>query len=217
VQGLNEYYNKRKSKLPDSVKTFTADDSEIKNEEDEAGKIVHTGFIAQEVEQAAGKLHYDFNGVDKPKTNDDLYGLRYDEFVVPLVKAVQELSKMNDKKDSLINDLQKQVNELRSMFSATNQPQNAKAVFLTNASIEQNVPNPFSNTTTIHYILPRSYSSAKIIITDMSGKSVKEVNIHGTGSGSLNVAAPELTSGNYNYSFYIDGRLMATKQMMVSK
>src|SRR6476659_8758404 len=104
----------------------------------------HTGFIAQEVEQAAGKLHYEFSGVDKPKTSDDLYGLRYDEFVVPLVKAVQELSIMNDKKDSLIQDLQKQINELRSAPSTAGQPQNAKAVFLTSASIEQNIPNPFS-------------------------------------------------------------------------
>ena len=126
IQGLNEYYNKRKSKIPDSVKTFTAGNPEIKNEEGEAGKIIHTGFIAQEVEQAAGKLHYEFSGVDKPKTSDDLYGLRYDEFVVPLVKAVQELSKMNDKKDSLINDLQKQINELRSVLSPANASQASK-------------------------------------------------------------------------------------------
>jgi len=217
IQGLNEYYNKRKSKIPDSVKTFTADNPEIKNEEGEAGKIIHTGFIAQEVEQAAGKLHYEFSGVDKPKTSDDLYGLRYDEFVVPLVKAVQELSKISDKKDSLINDLQKQINELRSVLSTASQPQNAKAVFLTGAFIEQNIPNPFSNTTTIHYTLPQTYSSAKIIITDINGKRIKEVNINGTGSGSLNISAPGLTSGNYNYSLYIDGRMVATKQMMLGK
>ena len=144
IQGLKEYYNKRKSKMADSVKTLTANNPEIKNEEGEAGRIIHNGFIAQEVEQAAGKLHYEFSGVDKPKTSDGLYGLRYDEFVVPLVKAVQELSKMNDKKDSLINDLQKQINELRSGFSTAGQPQNAKAVFLTNASIEQNIPNPLA-------------------------------------------------------------------------
>ena len=48
-----------------------------------------TGFIAQEVEQAAKKIGYDFSGVDAPKNEKDMYGLRYDEFVVPLVKAVQ--------------------------------------------------------------------------------------------------------------------------------
>lgn len=54
-------------------------------------KIKFSGFIAQEVEAAAIKIGYDFSGVDKPKSEKDIYGLRYSEFVVPLVKAVQEL------------------------------------------------------------------------------------------------------------------------------
>jgi hypothetical protein len=49
-----------------------------------------TGFLAQEVEQAAKEVGYDFSGVDAPKNEHDHYGLRYAEFVVPLVKAVQE-------------------------------------------------------------------------------------------------------------------------------
>jgi len=34
--------------------------------------------------------------VDAPKNDNDFYGLRYAEFVVPLVKAVQELKAEND-------------------------------------------------------------------------------------------------------------------------
>jgi hypothetical protein len=49
-----------------------------------------SGFSAQEVEQAAAAAGYDFSGVDKPKNENDFYGLRYGDFVVPLVKAVQE-------------------------------------------------------------------------------------------------------------------------------
>jgi trimeric autotransporter adhesin len=59
------------------------------------GKILQTGFIAQEVEAAAKELNYDFSGVDAPKNENDFYGLRYAEFVVPLVKAVQELEEQN--------------------------------------------------------------------------------------------------------------------------
>jgi hypothetical protein len=51
-----------------------------------------TGFIAQEVEAAAKSLGFDFSGVDAPDNVNDMYGLRYAEFVVPLVKAVQELN-----------------------------------------------------------------------------------------------------------------------------
>ena len=55
-------------------------------------QIVYTGFVAQDVEKIAKSLNYNFSGVDAPKNDKDLYGLRYAEFVVPLVKAVQELS-----------------------------------------------------------------------------------------------------------------------------
>jgi hypothetical protein len=54
-----------------------------------------TGFIAQEVEAAAKKCEYDFSGVHAPTSPDRLYSLTYAEFVVPLVKAVQELSDQN--------------------------------------------------------------------------------------------------------------------------
>ena len=48
---------------------------------------------------------YDFHGVDKPKNETSHYGLRYAEFVVPLVKAVQELSEINQEQNVLIEKL----------------------------------------------------------------------------------------------------------------
>ncbi len=64
------------------------------------------GFIAQEVEQAALRLGFQFSGVDKPQNDKDMYGSGYAEFVVPLVKAVQE-------QQAVIEALQKQVEELK--------------------------------------------------------------------------------------------------------
>src|SRR4030095_2698799 len=61
---------------------------------DENSQTVFSGFIAQDVERAAKETGYDFSGVDKPKNENDFYGLRYAEFVVPLVKAVQEQQQM---------------------------------------------------------------------------------------------------------------------------
>jgi hypothetical protein len=76
-------------------------------------QIVHTGFIAQEVENTAKKLGYDFSGVEIAETEGSLYKLRYAEFVVPLVKAVQELSTQNETKDAAIVSLQNQIDELK--------------------------------------------------------------------------------------------------------
>lgn len=80
-------------------------------------QILYTGFVAQDVEKAAKELGYDFCGVDAAKNDNDLYGLRYAEFVVPLVKAVQELSKQNDELKRQQEELLKRVEKLESLLN----------------------------------------------------------------------------------------------------
>ena len=58
------------------------------------GQTIYSGFVAQDVEKAAMEAGFNFSGVDKPATPNGLYGLRYEDFVVPLVKAVQEQQQM---------------------------------------------------------------------------------------------------------------------------
>jgi len=71
-----------------------------------------TGFLAQDVEIASKDTDFEFSGVDK--RNTDLYGLRYAEFVVPLVRAVQELStKIED-----LEDQTRQQDELLIQYEA---------------------------------------------------------------------------------------------------
>jgi len=77
------------------------------------------GFIAQEVEQAAHSIGYDFSGVDAPKNENDFYGLRYAEFVVPLVKAVQELSTQNAALQQTLLALQQEVELLKTKVNAS--------------------------------------------------------------------------------------------------
>jgi hypothetical protein len=79
-------------------------DAESRNEK---SRIVYTGFLAQEVEAAAQSIGYEFSGVEAPKNENDFYGLRYSEFVVPLVKAVQEQQKMIDELKKEIEVLKK--------------------------------------------------------------------------------------------------------------
>jgi hypothetical protein len=70
--------------------------------------IRYSGFLAQDVEKAAVEVGYDFSGIDKPQNDSDYYGLRYAEFVVPIVKAIQE-------QQAQIDALQKQVEQLMQM------------------------------------------------------------------------------------------------------
>ena len=71
-----------------------------------------SGFLAQDVEQAAIKAGYNFGGVDKPKNKYGLWGLRYEEFTVPLVKAVQEQQIMIEEMKKQITVLQDQISKL---------------------------------------------------------------------------------------------------------
>jgi trimeric autotransporter adhesin len=75
----------------------------------EKEQIRFTGFIAQEVEKSAKESGFNFSGVDAPKNENDVYGLRYSEFVVPLVKAVQEQQAIIVKQQKQIDELNKKV------------------------------------------------------------------------------------------------------------
>ena len=82
------------------------------NEHESIEKIRQSGFIAQEVEAAAKASNYDFNGVKVPSGSKDTYSVSYSQFVVPLVKAVQEQQQQ-------IEDLQKQINELKKLITTS--------------------------------------------------------------------------------------------------
>ena len=64
-------------------------------------------------------MSYDFNGVDMPKNESDIYGLRYELFVAPLVIALQELEKKSSAKTAEIRvveqTLETKNNEIKAL------------------------------------------------------------------------------------------------------
>lgn len=179
-------------------------------------QVVYSGFVAQDVEKVAKTLNYTFSGVDAPKNDKDLYGLRYAEFVVPLVKAVQELSSQNDALRSMINDLKAELQQLKKEL-ASGKPANAKSKVINNALLGQNIPNSFSNTTAISYTLPENYKAARVVVTGKDGRPLKEINIAGVDKGTVHVDAAALASGTYNYALVVDGKTIHAKQMILIK
>jgi hypothetical protein len=67
----------------------------------------YIGFIAQDVEKAAEECGFEFPGIDVPRNENEVYTLRYVDFIMPLVKAVQE-------QQVLIEKLQKEIEELKA-------------------------------------------------------------------------------------------------------
>lgn len=182
-------------------------------------QVLYTGFIAQDVEKAAKALNFDFSGVDAAKNDKDLYGLRYSEFVVPLVKAVQELSKMNEDKDAQIAALNERLTKLEKLMiqNTSVTGDNLQSATLFSAKLQQNVPNPFNQATTISYQLPQNSKTASMKITDATGQLVKMIALPSKGNGQINIDAAQLASGVYQYTLIADGKIIDSKKMMIAK
>lgn len=181
--------------------------SYLDNDFSKSSTVRQSGFIAQEVEQAAKETGYDFNGVHKPVSETDIYALAYSQFVVPLVKSVQQLSKQND-------ELKKEVEELKEMVKG-NEKGSIK-INGTAAQLFQNEPNPFTETTMIKYSIPSAASKAVLKIMSGNGTVVKEFDLKAKNA-QVEIAGGQLKAGTYIYSLVVDDVLVDVKQMVLTK
>ncbi|SEP29726.1 tail fiber domain-containing protein [Niastella yeongjuensis] len=113
-----KYEDHISQRLPDSIKNNPARKAMSYAS---AEQVLHTGFIAQEVDQVVKKNGYHFNGVHTPSSETDNYSITYDEFVVPLVKAMQQLntkvetlSKENDLLKKQLLEITQRLNKLEA-------------------------------------------------------------------------------------------------------
>jgi microcystin-dependent protein len=169
----------------DAIANFYGTSPEDRDMDSEAARAqeVQTGFIAQEVETAAQELGYEFSGVDAPQGPEDHYGLRYAQFVVPLVKAVQEQQATIEAQEARLTALEQGQlseeeleeikqdvrDELKEEYDVEMDAMKAAILTLSNCCsnnglnvepqnnngnfLYQNVPNPFLDRTTIPYRL----------------------------------------------------------------
>lgn len=102
---LDNYFNKKLQSLASPVRLV----SQSQQQNNHFSIRRESGFIAQEVEQAVKQTGFSFSGVDVPQTPDGLYSLRYADFVVPLVKAMQEQEVIIEKQQEMIDLLEKRL------------------------------------------------------------------------------------------------------------
>ena len=211
ISGLNTHLNPKG--------TSGASDATAQEAVSQKEKIQYSGFLAQDVEAAAKTANYEFSGLHKPQSDQDIYGLNYTDFVVPLVKAVQELSATRDNQASVIDSLRTAQANLQTEVAALAQEvAKLKSTAFERPSLKQNLPNPFNGSTVINYNLPPSTSNAQLTITDGSGRVLKDVALgtsSGPGQAIINVG--DLASGTYYYSLVVNGKLIDTKKMILTK
>lgn len=194
------------------------------------------GFLAQDIARVFPEMvktsRYsipDENGVEKE--SQTYLSLNYVGLISILYRGIQEQQEQ-------INLLNEKLGITKNSFAAKNgepAPGNAfsTATELTNAadkkivtragtfsvtdfSMAQNVPNPFSVATTISYRLPAGVKNASIAVFDMTGKMLLQYNGL-NGSSQVTIQGNSLTAGLYYYSLMADGQEVMTKRMILTK
>jgi len=159
---------------------------------------IHYGLLAQEVKELYPELVYeDAAGV---------MSINYTELIPLLIKAVQDLSEQV----STLSDL--------SSASPKQAPKQQEGNTETIAAIlYQNTPNPFTEETVISYIVPTEAQQASIYVYNMLGEQLSKYDISAFGMGNVTISANELYAGTFLYSLVVDGKLIDTKQMIITQ
>lgn len=84
----------------------------------------------------------------------------------------------------------------------------------TQASLSQNTPNPFENSTSISYFIPETTGSAILRITDVHGAVVRDIPINLFGKGSVIIDNGMFKAGSYFYTLIIDDKKTDSKIMI---
>lgn len=205
--------------MPDSIRK-----AYLNTDFSRATAIRQSGFIAQEVADAAKKSGYNFDGVTIPVDDNGMYSIAYAQLVVPLVKAVQEqqqqIEQQKEEYHLQLMDLQRQLEEQKELIASMQKTAtgiNSPGAVETGFSLSQNEPNPFTHETLIKYTLPQNVSQASVIVYDLSGKQITSFPIVQKGSASLSMTSEKLSAGIYIYSIVADGKIMDSKRMVVAE
>jgi hypothetical protein len=159
------------------------------------------GFIAQDVQKILPQIvMYD--------DSTDSYSMDYAKLIPVLVEAIKE-------QQTQIDSLKKpnQYSSLKSALLATSSTTESAE----QASLDQNAPNPFSQSTQIGFYLPATVNSATLNIYNMSGAPVKTIPILQKGKGSITIVGSELNPGMYLYTLIADGKEVDTKRMILTE
>ena len=137
------------------------------------------------------------------------YSINYIEMIPLLVKSINELSE--------------ELEELKGTSAKRAKAQSATTGFEETVSdidivrMDQNKPNPFSESTVIGLNIPEKTQKANVFIYDLSGKQIQRVPVTERGETNITVYAGDLGAGMYIYTLVTDGRVVVTRKMIVEK
>jgi hypothetical protein len=184
------------------------------------------GLIAQELQKVLPEVVKDHEYKRNEATGKDEkipathLGVMYADIIPVIIRGMQQQQDMIEDQNKKIETLTQMITQLTGNNQKTNNSMaanNTMAAMLGGSSLAQNAPNPFNQTTVIKYTVPQNAVTAFIQITDINGRTVKTITAAAKGSGQITLQAGELTAGTYQYSLIVNGQLIDTKRMILTK
>jgi hypothetical protein len=189
------------------------------------------GFIAQELQKVlpnavTKNVQYieddsaEANPSDRSRSSRkapekvEYLGINYISIIPLLTGAIQDQQKSIEAEKAKNDALQAQVQLLESRLAAIEQRLGQQAT-PTGGYLKQNAPNPFDRETRIEYSLPANTAQAVLYVTDMTGRVLSSQALD--ASGLAIIKANALPKGVYNYSLVADGKLLESRQMVLTK
>lgn len=139
--------------------------------------------------------------------------VNYTELIPVLVQAIKDL---NAKVEMLSGNSARKV-RLQDVANSEETDDIASEKIVETASMDQNIPNPFTDKTDIPIYLPETVKSATLYIYDLSGKQLEQHAIEGRGEAMMTIHADKMNAGMYIYSLIADGKVITSKKMIVVK
>jgi len=198
-------YDIKESFIPDSV-IFRGH----KNGQKRDDRKDNIGVLAQELEKV-------FPELVRIQDSTGIYSVNYIGLIPVLIEAIKE-------QQTQITELTIQVSNCCTSSNGNSKPKLKSGTVATNenmiagaASLGQNMPNPFSEASTISISVPESVATATLYIYNLSGEPVKTISVSGRGDTEVEILAHELNAGIYIYSLLADGQLIGTRQMVITE
>jgi hypothetical protein len=174
---------------------------------DTSGRI-HYGLLAQDVQKVFPDLVY--------KDSAGLFSVDYIGIIPLLVDALRDQQTQLDTQSKQIAYLTDLVTKSNTAPKKVNSSI-AEVDALSLPVLEQNTPNPFNVATSIGYYLPATITTAGIYIYDMNGTQLKNYPITQKEKGNVVINGREFNAGMYLYALIVDGKVIDTKRMILTK
>jgi hypothetical protein len=107
--------------------------------------------------------------------------------------------------------------DVQKIFPELVYADNAGMLSVDYIGIIPNAPNPFSQDTRIGFYIPETANNASLNIYDLQGKELMQVPINQRKESFHMISGHHFSAGMYLYALIVDGAVIDTKRMILTK